>query len=304
MTRQAKADLAILSITVVWGSSFILMKNITGNVPYYAYLFLRFSIAGIILALIFAGQMRKITRKTLIQGTIIGLTLFGGMSLQFAGLSFTSASNSAFITGLNVVMVPVISAVYLKKKPPFRAVIGVILATAGLFLLSGGFSGTWNFGDTLTLLCAVCFAFQIIFIDKFTQESDARQLAAIQIISAAVMYGVLWAGYGLFAEPVPVIINSRVILTALYTGAMGTAFAFGVQTIAQQYTTPTRTALIITFEPVFGALFAMAIPGPDGTTESLTLNTGLGCLLILLGMLVTVVRFRDLLKKASENPPM
>jgi drug/metabolite transporter (DMT)-like permease len=302
MTRQIKADLAILSITVVWGSSFILMKNITGNIPYYAYLFLRFSIAGILLAMIFIRQMGKINRKTLIQGTIIGFTLFAGMSLQFIGLNFTSASNSAFITGLNVVMVPVISSLYLKKKPPFRAVIGVMLAAAGLFFLSGGFSGIWNIGDTLTLLCAVCFAFQIIFIDKFTQESDARQLAVVQIISAAVMYGILCAGYGFSVEPVPVVINARVILTALYTGAMGTAFAFGVQTIAQQYTTPTRTALILTFEPVFGAVFAMTIPGPGGVTESFTLNTGMGCLLIFIGMIITVVRFRDLRKTVAENP--
>jgi len=304
MTRQIKAALSILSITVVWGSSFILMKNITENIPFYAYLFLRFSIAGIILALIFIRQLGKISRKTLIQGTIIGFTLFAGMSLQYSGLNFTSASNSAFIPGLNVVMVPVISALYLKKKPPLRAVIGVVLATAGLFFLSGGFSGIWNIGDTLTLLCAVCFAFQIIFINKFTQESDARQLAVVQIVSAAVMYGILWAGYGLSAEPATVVINTRVILTALYTGAMGTAFAFGVQTIAQQYTTPTRTALLLTFEPVFGALFALTIPGPDGTTERLTIATAIGCLLIFIGMIVTEVRFRDLRKSGAQNPPM
>jgi EamA-like transporter family. len=294
MTRQTKADLSILSITVVWGSSFILMKNITDNIPFYAYLFLRFSIAGIILAMIFSGQIRKIRPKAVIQGAIIGLTLFGGMSLQYIGLNYTSASHSAFITGLNVVMVPIISAFYLKKKPPVRAVVGVLLATAGLFLLSGGFSGDWNFGDTLTLLCAVCFALQIIFVDKFAQESDARQLAVVQIISAAMMYGILWTVYCFAAEPVQISINIRVILTALYTGALGTAFAYTVQTVAQQYTTPTRTALLLTFEPVFGALFALVVPGPDGATETLTLETALGCLLIFAGMLITEVRFSEL----------
>lgn len=302
MTRQIKADLSILSITVVWGSSFILMKNITGNIPFYAYLFLRFSVAGVLLALIFIRQIRKINRKALIQGSVIGLMLFGGMALQYIGLNDTSASHSAFITGLNVVMVPVISAIYLKKKPPVRAVIGVLLATAGLFFLSGGFSGAWNTGDTLTLLCAVCFALQIIFIDKFTQETDARLLAVVQILSAALLYGLLWMGYGLSAGPAPVIINTQVILTILYTGALGTAFAFGVQTIAQQYTSPTRTALLLTFEPVFGAFFALTIPGTNGVTEKLTLNTGIGCLLIFLGMIITEVRFRDLRKSANEKP--
>lgn len=301
MTRQTKADLAILGITVVWGSSFILMKNITGNIPYYAYLFIRFSIAGIILAMIFMRQLGKIRLKALAQGTVIGFTLFGGMSLQYIGLNYTSASHSAFITGLNVVMVPVISAFYLKKKPPAKAVVGVLLATAGLFLLSGGFTGQWNFGDTLTLLCAVCFALQIIFIDKFTQESDARQLSVVQIISAAIMYGVLWAVYGLAYDPEPVAINGRVWLTALYTGALGTALAYTVQTVAQQYTTPTRTALLLTFEPVFGAIFALTIPGPDGVTEKLTLNTALGCLLIFIGMIITEIRLGELRKPVPDK---
>jgi len=299
MTRQHKADLAILSITVVWGSSFILMKNITGNIPFYAYLFLRFSVAGILLALIFARQIMEITIKALLQGTVIGFTLFAGMSLQYIGLNYTSASHSAFITGLNVVMVPVISALYLKKKPPVRAVIGVLLATAGLFFLSGGFTGNWNVGDTLTLLCAVCFALQIIFIDKFTQQTDARHLAVVQILSAALMYGVLWLAYGISGGRMAVNINTRVILTVLYTGALGTAFAYGVQTIAQQFTTPTRTALLLTFEPVFGALFALIIPGAGGETEKLTLNTGLGCLLIFAGMIITEVRFRELKRSAD-----
>lgn len=300
MTRQIKADLAILSITVVWGSSFIIMKNITENMPFYAYLFLRFSVAGILLAMIFFRQINKMNLKVLVQGTIIGFTLFAGMSLQYIGLSYTSASHSAFITGLNVVMVPVISAFYLNKRPPVKAVVGVLLAAAGLFFLSGGFSGDWNIGDTLTLVCAVCFALQIIFVDKFTQQSDARQLAVVQILSAALMYGLFWLGYGVTAKTAaPVVINTQVILTVLYTGALGTAFAYGVQTIAQQYTTPTRTALLLTFEPVFGAIFALIIPGANGVTESLTLNTALGCLLIFAGMIITEVRIRDLKKSAG-----
>lgn len=298
MTRQLKADLAILSITVVWGSSFILMKNITGNIPFYAYLFLRFSVAGAILFLIFIKTLRNMNKRVLIQGSVIGFCLFAGMALQYMGLSFTSASNSAFITGLNVVMVPVISAVFLRKAPPFKAVVGVLLATAGLFLLSGGFTGSWNRGDTLTMLCAVCFAFQIIFIDKFAATSDTRQLAFVQIVSAAILYGIFWLVMGTFEATPAIVMNGRVILTILYTGALGTAFAFGVQTIAQKYTSPTRTALIITCEPVFGAIFALTIPDTAGKTETLTLSTAAGCLLILSGMLISEIRF----KRAGESP--
>ncbi|MCX7773000.1 MAG: DMT family transporter, partial [Clostridia bacterium] len=131
MTRQLKADLAILSITIVWGSSFIIMKNISRDIPPYAFLTLRFSVAGLLLALIFFKQLKTINFKSLWTGSLIGLLLYGGMMLQVVGLQTTSASNSAFITGLNVVMVPLISATLLKKRPPVNAIMGVVLATLG-----------------------------------------------------------------------------------------------------------------------------------------------------------------------------
>ncbi|HBR01382.1 MAG TPA: EamA/RhaT family transporter, partial [Ruminiclostridium sp.] len=165
MTKQLKADLSLLSITVVWGSSFIIMKNISEDLPAYVYLTLRFSVAGILMLLLFHKRLKTLKLKTLLSGCVIGFLIYGGMMLQVMGLQTTSASNSGFITGLNVVMVPILSATLLKKKPPVSAVIGVIMAAVGLFIMKG-FTGSWVIGDTYTLLCAVCFALQIIFIDK------------------------------------------------------------------------------------------------------------------------------------------
>lgn len=290
MTRQLKADLAILSITLVWGSSFIFMKNISEDIPPYAFLTLRFAVAGVLLALIFYKQLKNISFKSLWSGSLIGLLIYGGMMLQVVGLRTTSASNSAFITGLNVVMVPVISATLLKKRPPLNALAGVALATVGLFALKG-FTGTWGQGDTFTLLCAVCFALQIIFIDKFASDVDTRLLAIVQIVSAAVFYAITWGAISIAAHPQPFVLDSKIIMTILYTGALATAFAFGVQTLAQKYTSPTRTALIITCEPVFGAIFALIVPNELGKTEVLTLNTAIGCLLILAGMFITEIKF-------------
>ncbi len=291
MTKQLKADLAILSITLVWGSSFIIMKNITDDIPAYAYLALRFSVATILLVAVFYKQLKTINFKALWSGSLVGLMLYAGMMLQVIGLKTTSASNSAFITGLNVIMVPIISVLLLKKKPPLNALIGVALATLGLFVLKG-FTGSWVIGDSLTLLCALCFALQIIFIDKFASDVNIYHLAIIQIASAAVYYIVTWIGVDIVSTPVPFVIDSKIILTVLYTGALGTAFAFGVQTIAQKFTTPTRTALIITCEPVFGALFAAIVPDIYGKTEVLSIQTILGCLLILSGMLITELKTR------------
>ncbi|NLM74579.1 MAG: DMT family transporter [Clostridiaceae bacterium] len=290
MSKQLKAELALLSITVVWGSSFIVMKNISEDIPPYAYLTLRFLVAGLLMGLIFHKNLKTINKKAILSGITVGLFLFGGMILQVIGLRTTSASNSAFITGLNVIMVPVISATLLKKRPPLNAVVGVILATLGLFALTG-FSGRWVIGDTLTLLCAVCFAFQIIFIDKYASDVDVYQLATVQVATAGILCALTWAFFGIYEQLEPIEFNRQIILTILYTGAIGTAFAYGIQTIAQKYTTPTRTALLLTFEPVFGAIFALIVPDARGVTEKMSLETFLGCLLILSGMMVTEMRF-------------
>jgi drug/metabolite transporter (DMT)-like permease len=292
MIKQIKADLSILSITLIWGSSFIIMKNISEDIPAYAFLALRFSVAGILMLLLFHKKLKNINFKALWSGSVVGFFIYAGMMLQVLGLKTTSASNSAFITGLNVVMVPAFSAAILKKRPPINAVIGVIMAALGLFAIKG-FTGKWVIGDTLTLLCAVCFALQIIFIDKFALDVDEYQLAVVQIVFAALLYAATWAAFGITVHSEPIAFDSKLITTVLYTGALGTAFAFGVQTIAQKHTTPTRTALIITFEPVFAAIFALIVPDNYGARETLKLETIIGCLLILFGMIITELKFGE-----------
>ena len=293
MSKQLKADLSIFCITIIWGSSFIVMKNISNDIPAYAYLAMRFLVASIILMFIFNKNLKGINLSCIIRGSIIGLLLYAGMMLQVLGLKTTTASNSAFITGLCVVMVPIISVFLLKKRPPLNAVAGVILAALGLFFLTG-FQGNWTIGDTLTLICALCFALQIIFIDKFASDMPIYHLAFIQVSSAAVLYLITWAGFAFASsDPAHIVFDSKVILTILYTGAFGTAFGYGVQTIAQKYTTPTRTALILTCEPVFGAIFALIVPDINGNTEKLTIKTFIGCLLILSGMVITELKFQN-----------
>lgn len=286
MTKQLKADLVLLSITLIWGASFTLMKNVLDHIPSFAYLSLRFIIAASILSIIYHKRMTKLKFKTVLYGCIIGLMLFGGMALQVSGLYFTTASNSAFITGLNVMIVPVMSAAALKKNPGLFSIIGVFLAFGGLFFLSGGLEFHFNIGDFLTLLCAFCWSFQIIFIDKFTNREDSVQLAVVQITFAALLNSAVWMGMNYE----PIAMDWTVIITLLITGVLGTAFAFAGQTIAQRYTSPTRTALILTAEPVFGAVFALLIPNSQGVTETLKLNTVLGCALILAGMLIAEMK--------------
>ncbi|MCX7841734.1 MAG: DMT family transporter [Clostridia bacterium] len=283
MSKQIKADLLLLLITAIWGSSFPLMKNVLDFIPSFAYLSLRFIIAAIVLAAILWKKVRLINGRMVLYGGILGLLLFGGMALQVGGLYFTTASNSAFITGLNVVMVPVVSAFFLGKKPDLSSALGVILAFAGMFFLCGGLNFKFNFGDFLTLLCAVCFTMHIILIDKYTGDNDAALLALMQIGFAGALSTIVWGGAGFKSFE----LNATVLMTLLTTGVLGTALALAGQTVAQKHTTPTHTALVFSAEPVFGAVFALIIPNSQGVVETLEVSTVAGCMLILTGMLVS-----------------
>jgi len=287
MSKKLKADILLLVITMIWGASFPMMKMVLQYIPAYAYLSMRFLLATVIMLVIFHKNLKKMSKEVLLHGGVIGAFMFGGMAFQVIGLYTTSASNSGFITGLNVVIVPIIAAVLLKKRPDRSSIIGIVTAFVGLFFLAGGLRFDFNYGDFLTFLCAVCWAFQIIFIDKFTQTEDASLLAIISV----GFIGVVSTGIWLTADVgKPVEMNTTVLLILLFTGILGTALAFGGQTIAQKYTTPTNTALILTVEPVFAAIFAMIIPNAQGITEMPTLIKGVGCLLILSGMLVSELK--------------
>lgn len=297
MKKQYKAELAILMISAIWGSSFILMKNLLDHMPVFSYLSIRFILASFIMLLLFGSHLKGIDKKTLILGILTGLMLFGGMSLQVFGLQFTTASKSAFITGLNVVLVPVIASVFLKKKPPIPSLIGVILAATGLYFITGGSIDSLNLGDLLTLFCAVCFALQIIIIDYSVSKTDVAALAVIQITTAAAACTILW----IFTDNPAPNFTGGVVFTILITGIFGTALAFGAQTVAQKYTSPTRTALILTCEPVFAAIFAITIPNNQGSTESLTIPLITGCLLILSGMIIASLRISSAKTKKNAH---
>ncbi|MGE5614937.1 MAG: DMT family transporter [Bacillota bacterium] len=287
MSKKTKADLMLLAITIVWGVSFPLMKNILEYIPAFAFITMRFFLAAAVLTVIFHKDLRRIDKQVLKYGSIIGLCMFAGTSLQVVGLYMTSASNSAFITGLNVIMVPVIAAVMLKKKPDNASLFGITIAFIGLFFLSGGINFNLNTGDFLTFLCAVCWALQIIFIDKFARKAEARLLALVQVLFVGLAGSGMWV---LFDAGKPVTINGTVIAILLVTAVLCTALAFTGQTIAQKYTTPVHASLIFTAEPVFAIIFAMIIPDIYGATEAPTLTKAIGCVLILSGMLVSELK--------------
>jgi drug/metabolite transporter (DMT)-like permease len=282
-----KADLALVGNTFIWGTTFVLVKAALADISTLLFLALRFAVAGAALALLARGSAPL--RRLLPASLIVGGSLFAGYLLQTWGLLFTTASKSAFITGFSVVLVPVLGALGYRRMAATAGrshfagprlgsgpLLGVISSVIGLYLLTAP-SGTAgiNRGDLLTLGCAFAFALHILLIGHYSRLLPAGALAAGQVVVACglALVAVPWA------EPVRFRLSPALLLALLVTALLATALAFFVQTWAQQFTTPTHTALIFSMEPVFASLTSWVVAG-----ERLGAAGWLGGFLILTGI--------------------
>lgn len=277
MQKQLKADLALLSVVIIWGSTFALIKDAIQHIETYNFMSLRFGIAALFLALFSCRRLHALDSATFKNGVLLGLILFGGYAFQTMGLIYTTASNAAFIAGFSAVIVPIISALYLKKAPQPAAVIGVVLAIMGLGFLTLVNSVMLNIGDVYSFMCTFFFALQIILLDRYTRLSDPLLLATIEIATVAIAS----VAFSVVLEQPIMPIRGNVWLALVVTSLLATTYAFIVQNIAQRYTTPTHTGLIFLGEPVFSLFFSFIILG-----ELLTFRQLIGCALILAGMFV------------------
>ncbi|MCD5416034.1 DMT family transporter [Candidatus Bipolaricaulota bacterium] len=271
------APLALLMITVIWGWTFVIVKEGVGFVGPLTFLSLRFSLALLFLAILFHRSLRRIDRHALFHGMLVGLVLFFGYFFQTWGLIYTSATKSGLITGLSVVIVPLLAAALLKEKVHRSVWAGAFLAAGGLFLLvmGGAEVATVNMGDFLTLLGAFAFAGHIILIDRFIHAIDYRSLLIVQVGTVAVL-SVIGA---LFFEPIPTHLPVALIHGVLITGLMATALAFYILNRFQAYSTASYTAIILAMEPVFAGLFGFLLLG-----ERLTALQGFGGGLLLIAI--------------------
>jgi drug/metabolite transporter (DMT)-like permease len=288
--RTWQADLLLLLVTAFWGATFPIVKNATdlnlGGVPTYWFLAARFTLAAALLIVFFWRKLAAAPLRTWAAGALVGLFLFSGYALQTFGLAYTSSAKAGFITGLCVVLVPVLAVLWLKRKPQPQVWIGVATATAGLALLSLNADLVPTYGDLLVFLCAVGFALHIVAVGRFAGPHDPTALAVIQIGTAALLSWVLHlVDKGTIAPGVPGVLwwtgPANVVMAWLICGVLATAVAFLLQNVLQPYTTPTHTALIFSAEPVWGAIFSFILLG-----EMLTLRGYIGAGLIIAGMLL------------------
>lgn len=293
---KLRAYLLMLFVVAVWGSTFVLVKAALIDATPATFNFARMVLASVLLAAVYHRSWRDLRKRDIAAGAAVGLCLAAGYEFQTIGLVRTTPSKSAFITGLVVVLVPLLSAIPGLRPPDVRALrwnalVGAVLGFVGIVLLTAptalGKSGlaavlpdfsTINFGDVLTLGCAVAFAFHCLALSHFSPRIPFQALALLQVGFCA-----LFMGIGLpFLEHPHLHWTSRVFLALGIAAVLGTAAAFSIQSWAQSILPSTHTALLLTLEPVFAWITAFLVLG-----ERLGGRATIGALLILTGIAIT-----------------
>jgi drug/metabolite transporter (DMT)-like permease len=269
------ASVALVGITAVWGYTFLVVQDATARMPVMDFLAWRFVVASVVMIALRPTCLRGVTRLELLRGVGLGAILGLGYITQTYGLRYTSAAISGFITGMFVVLTPVMSWVLLRRKTSRNTWLVVALATVGLALLSlNGWSV--GIGELLTLGCAVFFAIHIVGLGEWSSQYEPYAFALLQIGAVGVISLIAATPGGIAVPP-----DRGVWGVIVITGVLATAVAFFVQTWAQSLVSATRAAVVMTMEPVFAGLFAVVIGG-----NQLTLRTLGGAACVLAAMLI------------------
>jgi drug/metabolite transporter (DMT)-like permease len=268
--------LALVGVTAVWGATFVMVRDAVAAIPPFTFIAYRFLAAAALLAALRPRTLARPSRGLLAAGVAAGIALFAGYGFQTVGLQYTTASNAGFITGLSVVLTPLLGGALLRERPGLGPALGALLAFAGLALLSLQTLEVRR-GDALVLGCAVAFAAHILLLGRFAPRWPSYQLAVVQLGTVGVL-ALGWSGVsGDLVAPS----GGQVWLALAVTAVLASAAGFLVQTRAQREVSPTNTAVILTMEPVFAGLFGFLLAG-----ERLQARGWAGACCILAGMLV------------------
>jgi len=278
MPQRLKAESLLILTTMIWGATFVVVKDAIAFATPSAFVAVRFTLAGILLfALLSRGRLSMaITGR----GLLLGLFLYAGYLFQTTGLVYTTASKSAFITGFSVVIVPFVQAMH-GFKIRKATVAGAALGLVGIYLLvmPRGLASV-NRGDAMTLIAACAFAVHIVLVGVYARRYPFRQLVSLQILTVGVLAFLSWP----LGMPFRITWTVGLVTAVLVTALLATALAFSIQNWAQQFTPPAHTALIFALEPVFAALTSWLVLG-----ERLGGRLFAGAAMILAGMVISEI---------------
>ena len=285
----------LILVTVIWGGGFVASDMALESMKPFQIMMVRFLLASVLMGLVSLGQRNRkeevVNRTGAIKaGILMGVALFIGFSLQIianqrgkvkkkiVALQYTTPSKNAFLTALNVVIVPFIAFVILKKKIGAKGIIGAILSVIGVALLSLNGNLTLGLGDALTLICAIGFAFQIFFTSEFVKKYPASVLNMVQMITAFILSAVSMVVFG----ETDFQVTTQGWLSVLYLGVISTTLCYLLQTACQKYVDETKAAIVLSMESVFGTIFSIII-----LHEIITPRMVIGCVIILAAVILS-----------------
>lgn len=289
--RKVLGEVGLIITAIIWGSGFVATSIALSYYTPYQTMAIRFLVGGIILSLLFFKRIQLLNKQVLKKGVILGTILYIAFALQTVGLQYTTPSKNAFITAVNVVIVPLIAFLFYRKKLNRFEVIGAILALIGVGFMSLQLSGSINIGDFLTFLCAIGFAFHIVYTSKFVENENPIQLTIIQLFTAAIIAFIVIGLKGELMMP----FEPSTLFPVLYLGVFSTAVAYVLQTSGQKLVSETKTAIILSTEALWGMIFSIII-----LSEIITVRMIIGAILILLAIIISETKLnlsRSLLRE-------
>lgn len=289
--NEYKAYLLLISVTIAWGVTFLMVQDAVNTTPVYSFLFFRFTLATILMGFISYKFLKLMNLKTIIYGSILGFLLFSAFATQTFGLKYTLSSIVAFITGLNVIFVPFLAFLIIKEKISLKIFLSTLVAGYGLYLLTLNGSLSFGFGELLSLFCAFLFALHIVFTGNFSKNVNIFNLVLVQFFTVSILSLIFSLSLEdvTFDIPYDFAFFNALIVTAIFA----TVYAFLVQTYVQQFITPSKTAIIFTLEPV-----SASFVGYFWGNEILSYVQILGAVLIISATLIAEVQFG---KNSSSN---
>ncbi len=293
--KKYTGEIALLFNTLIWGGTFALVKNAFTDISPLLFLGLRFSIAALIFLPFVYASLKKTNKQTLVAGAVLGFFYFTGFASQTLGLNLTTATKSGFITGTFVVFIPILQLIIEKRKPKWFNILSVFLVLIGLIMLSSKgenvidfikqLGSDFNLGDLLTLLCALLFAFQVVYVDVFTKKYEYLPMVFVQLLITGIGGFILSFIFSISSlETVKFTFNTTVVTAILYTAIFASIIATVIQLKFQKFVSPTKAGIIFSIEPIFAAVFAYFL-----LSEKIS-NFGLiGCVLIFIGLIVSEI---------------
>ncbi|MFZ1731924.1 MAG: EamA family transporter [Bacteroidota bacterium] len=275
-----RADRYLLAITLIWGSTFTVTKFGLADLPPMILQGTRFFAASLMVGIYTWRDIKATTWKSLRAGIVLGLLLGAGFALQTIGLVETTASKAGFLTGTMVVFTPLVQLLIERRWPTLGNAISVVIVGAGLWIFTSPAGGEFNSGDVLVLLCAVVFAFYIVYLDVFTKERFDREIVFYQF----VITGIVGFAAAPFVAGREAVFSLSAIGVILYLSFFASTIAIFIQSKYQRETTPTKAAIIFTMEPVYAAIIAYIV-----LSESMSGIEVLGAGIMFAGLLFSEI---------------